>query len=34
MHVWGHAVAQLFEELRYKSEGHWFNPDGVIVIFH
>jgi len=33
MHVWGHAVAQLFEALRYKSEGRGFNPDGVIVIF-
>jgi hypothetical protein len=30
----GHAVAQLVEALRYKSEGRGFVPDGVIGIFH
>jgi hypothetical protein len=29
---WGHAVAQLFEALRYKPEGRGF--DCVIGIFH
>jgi len=24
-HIWGHAVAQLVETLRYKSEGHGFD---------
>ena len=23
--IWGHAVAQLVEALRYKSEGRWFD---------
>jgi hypothetical protein len=30
----GHAVAQLVEALRYKSEGRGSIPDGVIGIFH
>jgi hypothetical protein len=25
MYNWGHAVAQLVEELRYKPEGIWFD---------
>jgi len=29
-----HAVAQLVEALRYKSEGRGFDPDGVTGIFH
>ena len=32
--VVGHAVAQLVEALRYKSEGGGFVPDGVNRIFH
>jgi len=30
----GHAVAQLVEALRYKTESRGFDPDGVIGIFH
>ena len=29
-----YAVAQLVEALRYKPEGHGFNSNGVIGIFH
>jgi hypothetical protein len=29
-----HAVAQLVEALRYKTEGRSSIPDGVIGIFH
>jgi hypothetical protein len=32
--MWGHAVAQLVEALRYKPEGRGFDPDGAIGIFH
>ena len=24
--LWGHAVAQLGEALRYQPEGRWFDP--------
>ena len=30
----GHAVAQLVEALRYKSEGRGFDSNGVTGIFH
>jgi hypothetical protein len=30
----GHAVAQLVEALRYKSEGRGFDSGGAIGIFH
>jgi hypothetical protein len=30
----GHAVAQLVEALRYKTEGRGFDSDGVIASFH
>ena len=30
----GHAVAQLVEALRHKSESRGLIPDGVIGIFH
>jgi hypothetical protein len=30
----GHAVVQLVEALRYKSEGRGFDSDVVIGIFH
>jgi hypothetical protein len=33
MYIWGHAVAQLVEALRYKPEGRGF-PDGVVGFFH
>ena len=33
--LFGHAVVQLVEALRYKSGGRGFdNPDGVTGIFH
>ena len=32
--IWGHAVAQLVEALRYKSEVAGSIPDGVTGIFH
>ena len=33
-YIRGHAVAQLVEALRYKSEVAGSIPDGVIGIFH
>ena len=32
--MWGHAGAQLVEELRYKPEGRGFDSDGVNGVFH
>jgi hypothetical protein len=32
--LWGHAVAQLVEALRYKPERPGSIPDGVTGIFH
>jgi hypothetical protein len=28
LHIWGYAVVQLVEALRYKSEGRWFDSRG------
>jgi hypothetical protein len=32
--VWGHALVQLVEVPRYKSEDRGLDSDGVIGIFH